>query len=132
MNPSDDREPNLFELRGEDGTQITYSTTSIAGTPEFSYMGPKGENAFSGDDIQTADSVLGREVTVTLESIPDARTTTLTLLEPPIRLGEGGSETFETLAIVVTRLTSIAGPPQGSAYRYEAVPLSGEASFVQF
>lgn len=56
---------NVFELTCSD-TQITYSTTSIAGTPQFSYSGPRGDHSFSGDEIATLDSALGTEVTVTL------------------------------------------------------------------
>ncbi len=128
----DANEPNLFQLRGEDGTSITYSTTSMTGVPELSYEGPHGENAFSGDAIRTTDGELGREVSVTFREVPDAETTTLTLLVPPIRLEGDGAVPFETLAIFTTKPTSIAGPPPGSTYRYEVVPLSGEALFVLF
>jgi hypothetical protein len=61
---------NLFELSC-DGTQITFSTSSFAGPPQFSYSGPEGNPRFSGDDIDTLASALGTEVTVTLETVPD-------------------------------------------------------------
>ena len=33
---------DLFELSC-DGTQITFSTSSLAGPPQFSYSGPEGD-----------------------------------------------------------------------------------------
>lgn len=40
-------EPNLFEL-SDQYTQITYSTTSITGRPQFSYAGPQGDIRVEG------------------------------------------------------------------------------------
>lgn len=122
---------NLFELTCTD-TQITYSTTSIAGTPQFSYSGPKGDHSFSGDEIATRDSALGTEVTVTLETVPDLHTITLTVLIPPIRLPEDNEASFETIGIFTTNHTTIAGPPEGAGQTYEAITLDGVARSVSF
>jgi len=122
---------NLFELQC-DGVQITYSTTSFAGPPQFSYDGPEGDLSFSGNVIETLESALGGEVTVTLESVPDLHTITLTLLLPSIRMPEDGDADFDTLAIKTTNHTTIAGPPTGPAQSYEAVTLHGVAKSVDF
>ena len=126
-----EEQANLYELRGG-ATQISYSTTSIDGTPKLGYEGPDGEShSFSGDEIATAHTELGLEVTVTLRAIPDAGTTAATVLIPPARL-ENNEAAIDTVAIVTTKRTSIAGPPPGQNFTYEVVELSGSALFVLF
>ncbi|MDQ3850169.1 MAG: hypothetical protein M3296_06100 [Actinomycetota bacterium] len=122
---------NLFELSCP-GTQITYSTSSFAGPPQFSYSGPKGEHSFSGDEIATLGTALGTEVTVTLESVPDLHTITLTVLLPSFRLSDDHEANFETLGIFTTNLTTIAGPPEGPGQTYETITLDGVAKSVLF
>jgi hypothetical protein len=132
--PTEERpEPNLYELEGEGGgPQITYSTSSIKGEPEFSYQGLHGENVFSGNAIAVSETELGREVSVTLVAVADGDTITLTLLIPPIRMEGTAPVALETLAIETTRKSGFAGPPPGPEYSYEAIPLSGKASSVKF
>ena len=125
------RQANLFELACGD-TSITYSTSSFAGPPLFSYKGPEGELSFSGDEIDTRETALGTEVTVTLEAVPDLRTVTLTLLLPSFRLPADGDAEFDTLAITSTHPTTIAGPPEGPGQTYEAIELHGVAKAVDF
>jgi hypothetical protein len=125
------QDPNLFEFSyGE--TQISYSTSSVAGPPLFSYSGPKGEHSFSGEEIQTLASALGTEVTVTLETVPDLHTITLTVLLPAITLSPGDEESFESAGIFTTSKTTIAGPPDGVAQTYEIILLDGVAKLVNF
>ena len=123
--------PNLFEFSC-DGTQISYSTSSITGPPQFYYSGPKGEHSFSGDEIQTLSSALGTEVTVTLEAVPDLHTITLTVLLPAITLSPGDEESFDSAGIFTTSNTTIAGPPGGVAQTYEIISLDGVAKLVNF
>ena len=122
---------NLFELQCDD-TQVTYSTSSIAGKQQLHYVGPEGDLNFSGDEIQTLASALGTEVTVTLESVPDLHTITFTLLLPSFKLDAGGESAFETIAVKTTNHTTIAGPPIGPAQTYEPVALHGVAKSVDF
>jgi hypothetical protein len=124
-------QPNAFQLHGAD-LQVTYATSSFQGPPELSYTGPTGEVRFSGDEIRAAPSELGTEVTVTLASIADGGTTTLTILIPWIQLGEEGHESFDTIAIETVNRTSIAGPPPGAEQTYAVSQLSGEARLVRF
>lgn len=123
--------PNLFDFTYAD-TRITYSTSSVAGPPQLSYSGPKGEHSFSGEEITSVESALGTEVTVTLESVPDLHTITLTLLLPQIAIAFGEEHAFQTFAIFTTTATTIAGPPPGAAQSYEVLALDGVAKLVAF
>jgi len=121
---------NLFELSCSD-TQITYSTTSFAGPPQFSYSGPHGDHTFSGDEIGTQRTALGTEVTVTLESVPDLQTVTLTVVLPDVDATTGEEYSFKTVGIFTTNHTTIAGPPP-VAQSYEIIELDGVARIVLF
>ena len=125
------KQANHFVLSCGD-TDVTYDTTSITGQPLLSYAGPEGRLSFSGTEIETLDSALGTEVTVTLESVPDLHTITFTLLLPSFRLRKSGEAAFDTVAIKTTNHTTIAGPPEGAAQTYEAIELHGTAESVAF
>src|SRR6202011_605698 len=58
-------QPNLYEVSGN-GIHVTYSTTSITGKPLFHYHDGFQVKNFSGNEIQTAETVLGNLVTVFL------------------------------------------------------------------
>ncbi|HEX2181706.1 MAG TPA: hypothetical protein VHH10_05435 [Rubrobacteraceae bacterium] len=126
-------QPNLFELAGE-YTQITYSTTSLTGQPQFSYRDQQRDVNVTGDDIRSQDTELGALVTVTLEVNPDRHTLTVTLLVPQINLRGGTESRLSTLAVLTTHRTSIGGPGlvEGPLQTYEAVALEGTARLVQF
>jgi hypothetical protein len=126
------RTPNLFELHSKD-TQITYTTSSIVGVPQFNYQTPSLNLNFSGADIRTQDTELGTEITVTLEQIPDLQTVILTLLIPAVNLRSGAIETsIETVAIITIDRTSIGGPSlvDGQIQTYQTLPLRGTARLV--
>jgi hypothetical protein len=126
-------QPNLFELAGE-YTQITYSTTSITGQPQFHYQDQQRNVNAGREDVRSQDTEIGAQVSVTLEVIPDLHTLTVTLLVPRINLGGGTESPLSTLAIFTTHRTSIGGPDlvEGQLKTYEAVTLEGKASLVQF
>ena len=126
-------EPNTYELSCDD-TQITYSTTGADGKPTFSYSGPKGQHSFSGDEIQTLDSALGSEVTVTLEDIADLHIITLTLLVPEMWVAPHSGIEVRTIAIVTTKEEPITAPVGLPAVRerYGVVTLDGEGKLVEF
>jgi hypothetical protein len=128
--------PNIYEVSGEN-TQITYSTTSADGSPQLSYTGPKGEKAeysFSGDEIETLESALGTEVTVTLDDIADLHVITLTLLLPEMWVAPGAGQKFKTIAIYATKeepITARIGFPAAREI-YGTVELEGEGKLVEF
>lgn len=72
---------NLFELSRGD-IHVTYSTTNILGGPIFSYRDNQLSRSFRGEEICIQDTCLGQLVTVTLETIPDLRTVSFTLIVP--------------------------------------------------
>lgn len=126
--------PNLFELRGKD-TQITYSTSSIVGVPQFNYQTSSLNLNFSDTDIRAQDTEIGREITVTLEQTPDLQTITLTLLIPTINLSpEGRENPIETVAIITAAPTSIGGSNliDGQLQIYDTLALQGIARLVDF
>ncbi len=125
-------EPNSYELSC-DGVTLNYSTSSFDGSPRLSFRDAERDLNFSGEQIRTLVTELGTEVTVTLETIPDARTVTLTLLVPAINLGEEREVEFATVAIETTNLTTIGGPRfiTGPLQTYRVIELTGTARSVQ-
>jgi hypothetical protein len=127
-----DGRPNLYQLSGEDGSVIVYSTTSVTGGPEFSYQGALGENAFTGEMIDVLDTALGTEVTVVMNRIADGDTTVLTLIVPPVDLGTEPSRQIDTFAVVTTQSGGFAGPAPGQLYSYAVMRYVGPAEIVEF
>ena len=123
-------EPTMYELRGDGGLQVSYATIDLQGRPRLHYAGPHGEHAYPGEEIDARDTELGREVTVTLQAEGDKDTVNLTLLIPPVRVGEEGAAPLETVAVVTTMLSPLSGPRTGQDYRYEVLALRGKALFA--
>ena len=120
-------EPTVYELRGEGGTKVSYVTIDIWGRARLQYAGPHGERTYPGEEIDARDTELGREVTVTLQADEDKDMVNLTLLIPPVRVGEEGAAPLETVAVLTTMLSPLTGPPTGQDYRYEVLSLRGRA-----
>ena len=121
---------NLFEL-SSNTIQITYSTTSILGGPMLSYRDNTRSLSFRGNDIRIEPTGLGDLVTVTLETIPDLRTVTFSLVVPTVTVMTQSSGTrIKLLGITATAPTTIAGPPPGPEQLYSAVYLRGSAQFI--
>ncbi len=121
---------NLLELRGGD-IRITYSASSLTGAPQLSYAGPDGSDVFTGDEIETRDTALGTEITVTLEEVPDLHLVTLTLVMPEVRARSGAIKPLETIAIRTKTATVINGrSPVAQTYR--VIALRGAARLVDF
>jgi hypothetical protein len=123
-------EPTMYELRGDGGTQVSYATIDLQGRALLLYAGPHGERSYPEDEIDARDTELGREVTVTLQADEDKDTVNLTLLIPPVRVGEEGAAPVETIAVLTTMLSPLTGPPTGQDYRYEVLSLKGRALFA--
>lgn len=126
--------PDDFVLGTQDETiSITYSTHGVVG-PQLTYHNETdqtGVGTYSGDKLESSESILGQLITVTLEWTPDAHRRTLTLLVPPVYLeqdqAEGGAE-VETLAIWTTHREGRA--TRGQMHLYEEVRISGTATRV--
>ncbi len=126
------QQATLFELSG-DSTQVTYSSSSFAGTPLFSYRDGSTNRLFSGEEIRSEKTDLGELLTVTLEQIPDLRTVTFTLILPVVNVLPGSPGThIQIPGITTTTLTSIIGPILGPQKTYCPVRLKGTAQAVVF
>src|SRR5215475_4468342 len=104
------RQPTLFELSGN-GILVNYSTSSLAGQPQFFYQDAFQSKQFSGKDIQTVDSVLGKLVTVFLLRTVDTGSTTFTLLVPNVNLPPSNFSNITTEGITTLHKFSIIKPP---------------------
>jgi hypothetical protein len=126
--------PNLFDLEG-DGVSVTYSTSSIAGVPQFGYRDRQRTVNRSGEEIRTLGTEIGCLVTIDIEQVPDLHTLTFTLLLPRINLPEGSTATaLQTVGVLTTDRTSIGGPDLvvGQVQTYRGVYLRGTARRVAF
>ena len=122
---------NLYQLSGG-GIQVTYSTTSITGRPLFNYHDGLVVKSFSGDEIQTTETVLGNLVTVFLIRTIDSGSTTCTLLIPAVNLPATNTTQISTEGITTLHKFSIVGPHTGQREFYTVQALQGTASFVVF
>ncbi|MBR8840080.1 MAG: hypothetical protein DSM106950_40330 [Stigonema ocellatum SAG 48.90 = DSM 106950] len=129
------QEPNLFELSGLD-TTINYSTTSFIGSPQLTYKTLNLSRQFTGEEINTLDTNIGKLVTVLVE--PDADTgkeVRLTLLLPTINLPSSLKNPIKTEAILTTKRTPVRGGSpilEGQLETYQTLRLTGTASKVDF
>jgi hypothetical protein len=125
------RQPTLYELSGN-GILVNYSTSSPAGQPQFFYQDAFQSKQFSGQDIQTVDSVLGKLVTVFLFRTVDTGSTTFTVLVPNVNLSPLNFSNITTEGITTLHKFSIVRPPLGQTEIYTFHQLTGTASFVEF
>jgi hypothetical protein len=126
------QQANLFELSGDE-IQVTYSSTSIAGTSLFSYRDGSINRLFSDEEIESVTTGLGELLTVTLEQIPDLRTVTFTLILPVVNVlpGSAGAH-IRVPGITTTTHTNIAGSVPGPQKTYSQVNLQGTAQAAVF
>jgi len=124
-------QPTQYQLSGS-GIHVSYSTSSLQGKPLFSYHDAFQIKSFSGDQIQTADTILGTLVTVFLIQTVDGGSTTFTLLIPHVNLPPSNVANITTEGITTLHKFSIVGPPQGQTELYTVHTLDGTASFAVF
>jgi hypothetical protein len=121
---------NLFELSSS-SIHVTYSSTSILGGPLLSYRDSQLSLSFRGKDIRIQDTEVGQLISVTLESIPDLKTVTFSLILPTVTVMQQSSGTrIKVVGLTTTEPTTIAGPPPGPQKLYSAVTLRGTAQFI--
>jgi hypothetical protein len=121
------RSATSIVLRGH-GAQLSYATNDGGATLDF--HDHRHQLHFTDAEIQKEPSALGTLATVAIEAVPDRDTTTLTLLVPDARLGEGESQVpVSTFAMITVARTSIGGPElvSGQLRTYTVLPLSGTA-----
>jgi hypothetical protein len=125
------KQPTLYELSGH-GIHVTYSTSSISGKPLFNYHDGFQVKNFSGDEIQTVDTILGKLVSVFLIRTIDGGSTSFTLLVPAIHLPPTNVAQVTTEGITTLHKFSIVNPPLGQTELYTVHRLHGTARFVEF
>jgi hypothetical protein len=125
------KRPNRFEVSGY-GIQVTYSTTSLNGQPQFNYQDTHQSKLFIGDQILTEATEIGTLVSVMLQQTPDAGSTEFTLVVPRINLSQFDTVNITTVGITTLHKTTIAGPPHGQSDFYTVHQLQGTASLVAF
>ena len=121
---------SLFELHGN-SINVTYSSTNILGGPILSYRNDQKSLFFRGKEIMISDTELGELITVILETIPDLKTVTFSLLLPVVTvMPQSGGTRIKVPGITTTNPTTIAGPPPGPQKLYSIVNLRGTAQFI--
>ena len=126
------QQANLFELSGDD-ILVTYSSSSFAGSPLFSYRDGSINRQFRAEEIRSVETEIGKLLTVTIEQIPDLRTVTFTLVLPAVTVLSGSAGThIQVPGIKTTTYTTITGPPLGPEKAYSLVNLRGTAQVVVF
>ena len=128
------QEANQFSLQSDTIT-VSYSSTSIAGVPQFTYRDLVREVSRSGDDIRREDTEIGTLVTIDVEAAPDAPTVSFSLVLPRINLGAGNQQVIlQTLGVRTTDFTTafLPGPILGQGQAYEVFDMRGLAQFVTF
>jgi len=125
------KQPTLYELSGG-GLHVTYSTSSISGKPLFNYHDAFQVRNFSGDEIQTVDTILGKLVSVFLIRTIDGGSTSFTVLIPAIHLPPTNVANVTTEGVTTLHKFSIFNPPLGQTELYTFHRLHGTAQFVEF
>ena len=125
------KQPTLFELSG-DGIHVTYTTSSIQGKPLFNYHDNFQVRNFSGSEIETVETIVGKLVSVFLIRTIDGGSTSFTVLIPSIHLPPSNVSNVRTEGITTLHKFSIVNPPQGQTELYSFHRLHGTARFVEF
>jgi hypothetical protein len=124
------QQANLFELNDAD-IQVTYTSSSLDGSPLFSYRDANINCQFNGDEIRSVKTEIGEILTVTLEEILDFRTVTFTVILPAVTvLPMLAGTRIQVAGITTTTHTAIGGSIPGPQKSYSQVNLKGVAQFV--
>jgi len=133
---------NQFTLQAHDSkTSVTLNLDrrgpliqgSDTEAPSLDYQGVEGTLSFSGQQIVTETTTLGRMFTVTLNIVPDLRSLSFTLLLPLVtHAADTPAQAFETIAIKSEHHLSLGGSPTtaGSNTSYAVLKMHGTARKV--
>lgn len=130
--PATHKTPNLYMLHGN-GLHVTYSTTSLDGTPHFDYHDIHNVKAFVGDEIRTEKTEIGTLVSVTIEPTVDGGSTSFSLLLPTVNLVNTDSAPINTIGITTRhRFSIVQSLNLGQTELYTVAQLTGAAQAVIF
>lgn len=133
--PGGAQDANTFELSGTD-LRITFATLRRASRgPRLDVtFGPdQRQLTFTQEQIHSAPSEIGLQLTVALERVPDGDTLALTVTLPTVNLAGQPEQAFRTFAVLTTIRGSIGGPAlvRGAVQTYRVVQLRGRALHVE-
>jgi hypothetical protein len=124
---------NTFELNGPD-LRVTFAVLRRASAgPRLDVVFGQRKLTFEQDRIHIAQSAIGLELTVVLESVDDGDTLTLTIVLPTVNLAGEAEQPVRTFAVLTTIRGSIGGPAliKGALQTYRTVGLRGRALHVE-
>jgi hypothetical protein len=121
-------QPDTYNLSGY-GIHASYSTTSISGKPLFSYHDAVQSKNFSGDEVRTVDTEIGKLVTVTIHMTIDQGSTTFSLLLPRVVLPASNHVSIAAEGVTTLNRFSVH-PMPGEAQFYTVHKMQGTATFV--
>lgn len=125
-------QPNLFQLSGGD-LQVSYSTSSLVGQPQFSYHDPGLSEGFSGDRIKVEHTEIGTIVSVVIRQTIDAGSTTFSLIIPSIgTMPASGSVAISTIGITTIHKLKLFGHEPGQSSINTVRALNGTGLIVVF
>ena len=127
-------QPNRFVLQSQDGfTKVDYETTSLVGQPILNLSQGSGPTRhFSGSQIRSRNTEIGRLVTVTTQVSVDTGSTSFSVLIPATSLAAATDhKTLTTEAILTSHSGPNSVPSTGVHETYQFIPLKGEANFVK-
>ncbi|MBD2448517.1 hypothetical protein H6G76_15400 [Nostoc sp. FACHB-152] len=123
----------FYELQNQQ-VKVTYSTSSITGEAVFKYEDSEQKLLFSGTEIQTEDTAIGKLVTVTVKKTVDTGYETFSLLLPDVNLKNSSEAKIVTQGIkTINRLSTIPLLNEGQRQIYTTItPLLGTAKALTF
>ena len=127
------KKPNYYDLSG-DGIHVTYATTTFQGQPVLIYQDSHTTKKFTGSkEIRTVATEIGTLVTVTLQIVVDAASTSFSVMIPTVNLAVADTSNVDTFGVTTLHKSTIIGPPlQGQTEVYTTHELKGTAQFRVF
>ena len=124
--------PNMFQLSGKD-LHIIYATRGSDGRPHLTYQDHTRTLEFSGNEIRSVETELGRVVSVSIRRTSDSGSTTFSLLIPRVILVGSAAVPIRTEGITTLhKFSTVSAYNQGQLDFYTVTRLSGFASLVRF
>lgn len=127
--------PTFYKLQNQQ-INITYSINSVTGEAVFEYDDDdlKQKLRFSGTEIQTEDTAIGKLVTVKINQTVDTGNVTFSLLLPDVNLRNTNEAKIVTQGIkTINRLSTMPSLNEGQRQTYTTItPLLGTAKAIAF
>jgi hypothetical protein len=124
------KSPNHYALAG-DGIHITYSTTTFAGPPSFTYQDTSKTQTFTGTQIESVVTEAGTLVSVPIFVSIDSGSTSFSVMIPRVDLGSSDSTNIATFGITALHRFGVPSP-LGQLDFYTTHQLQGTASSFVF